>query len=86
MSVTHLLCYMTTIGHFSLPEIGESSTQHIHFNFPKRSFGETKVVYLVFQPLWFSRWKWLSCNSAQDVCVLLSNLCNDLEDRESQIV
>ena len=51
-----------------LPEIGESANQPRNFKFPKRSFGKTKVVYRAFQPSWYTKWKWLHYDSAQDLC------------------
>ena len=47
--------------HLSLTEIGE-------YNFPKRSFGKTKVVHRAFQQSWFGKWKWLHYDSSKDLC------------------
>ena len=53
----------------SLPEIGESANQPASsYNFPKRSFGKTKVVYRAFQRSWFNKWKWLHYDSNKDLC------------------
>ena len=52
----------------SLPEIGEHANQPSGFNFPKRSFGKTKVVHRAFQQSWFSKWKWLHYDSSKDLC------------------
>ena len=54
--------------HLSLPEIGEHSNQPSGYNFPKRSFGKTKVVHRAFQQSWFGKWKWLHCDSSKDLC------------------
>ena len=53
----------------SLMEIGESANQPASsYNFPKRSFGKTKVVYRAFQRSWFNKWKWLHYDSNKDLC------------------
>ena len=54
--------------HLSLPEIGEHANQPSGYNFPKRSFGKTKVVHRAFQQSWFGKWKWLHCDSSKDLC------------------
>ena len=52
----------------SLPEIGESANQPASsYNFPKRSFGKTKV-YRAFQRSWSNKWKWLHYDSNKDLC------------------
>ena len=40
----------------SLPKIGESVNQPASsYNFPKQSFGKTKVPYRAFQRSWFNK-------------------------------
>ena len=50
----------------SLPEIGEHTNKPSGYNFPKRSFGKTKVVHRSSQQSWFSKWKWLHYDSSKD--------------------
>ena len=38
------------------------------YNFPKRSFGKTKVVHRAFQQSWFGKSKWLHYDSSKDLC------------------
>ena len=54
--------------HLFLPEIGEHANQSSCYNFPKRSFGKTKVVHYAFQQSWFGKWKWLHDDSSKDLC------------------
>ena len=45
------------VQHLSLPEISDHANQPSGYNFPKRSFGKTKVVHHAFQQSWFGKWK-----------------------------
>ena len=36
------------------------------FNFPKRKFGQTKPVFRLVQPSWFTKWPWLNYDQAED--------------------
>ena len=55
--------------HLSFPDISEHANQPSGYNFPKRSFGKTKVVHRAFQQSWFGKWKWLHYDSSKDLYV-----------------
>lgn len=38
------------------------------FNFPKKTFGQTKTVQRSFQPQWFKSWTWLHYDELRDLC------------------
>jgi len=44
---------------FDLQDIPLVPNQPTNFAFPKRCFGQTKVVYRSFQPSWFKQWLFL---------------------------
>ena len=52
---------------FSLPEVDERPNQPMHFKFPKRPFGKTKVVNRSFQNQWFEKWRWLHYDESRDL-------------------
>ena len=50
-----------------LPNIPSAPHQPTNFEFPKRAFGKTKVVYRSFQPTWFKQWPFLHYDETNDV-------------------
>ena len=51
---------------FDLPDIPLKPHQPTNFAFPKRRFGQTKVVYRSFQALWFRDWPFLHYEESSD--------------------
>ena len=49
-----------------LPEIPPEPHQPLSYKFPKRAYGQKKVVYCSFQSQWFSTWNFLHYNEAED--------------------
>ena len=51
-----------------LSGLPDSPNQPMTFSFPVRDYGKKTVVKRSFQASWFSSWKWLHYNEAED-CV-----------------
>ena len=66
---------MAYSGSFSLPDsVPDSPHQPASFKYPKRKFGQKKVVERSFRSDWFKSWPWLHYNEELDavfchVCV-----------------
>ena len=50
----------------SVVDLQRKPHQPVNFNFPKRSFGKTKVVKRSFQGSWFKQWPFLHYDEAED--------------------
>ena len=51
----------------SLPDITDKPNQPDRFDFPRRPFGKTKVVYHAFQASWFKMFQWLHYSTTDDL-------------------
>ena len=71
---------------FTLPGIPPTPHQPAVFAFPKRKFGQKKVVEHSFRAEWFKSWPWLHYLEGLDV--VLPFLCQGIEgfqDRAAQL-
>ena len=51
-----------------LPDFGsDKANQPLHFDFPKREFGKTKIVKRAFQAHWFGKCRWLHYDCSRDL-------------------
>ena len=51
----------------NLADVGDSPSQPKDIDFPKRAFGQTKLVFRSFQSSWFAKWGWLHYDAASDI-------------------
>ena len=50
----------------------EFSNQQLNFNFPRHSFGKTKIVHRLFQSKWFQQWLLLHYDQSRDLAFCLT--------------
>ena len=48
-------------------DLGDEPYQPATFSFPKRKFGETRLVYRSYQAAWFMKWPWIQYVQVNDI-------------------